>query len=127
MTTTTINAYAPDVFGCVQATATDLGYRSFLSDTAHGVYDGRRESGARGFVDPSQIGAADRIRVSVQTPKRSNDVVLRIEAETVSIQQGNAERFEQPEAASARVLDDAAKIRAKCAPAAPSAAGSGTP
>jgi len=127
VTTTQIHAYAPDVFACVQATATDLGYHSSQSDTAHRVYDGRRESNARGFVDPSQIGAADRLRIRVETPKQSNDVVLRIEAQTVSVQQGNAERFEQPESASPRVLDDAAKIRAKCAPATPPAGGRGTP
>jgi hypothetical protein len=113
-----IKSYAPDVFACVQATATDLGYHSTLSDTLHRVYEGRRESKQKSFVEVDEFSAADRLKIKVDAPKKvgGDASSLAIQAQSVSVHETKEGVIEEPEPASGRVLQDAKAIVSKCAP-----------
>jgi hypothetical protein len=118
-TTTQVKSYAPDVYACVQAAATNLGYHSFLSDSVKRTYEGRRDSKQKSFVDVDQFGAADRLKIKVLAPPTGVLSTLQISAQTISIRQTKEGRIEEPEPASPRVVDDAKTIVTKCAPSSP--------
>jgi hypothetical protein len=118
-TKTDIKSYAPDVFACVQASATNLGYHSFLSDTLHRIYEGRRESKEKSFVEFDQVGAADKLKIKVLAPPTGAVSTLDIQAETVSLHETKEGRIEEAEPASFRVNQDVQTIVKQCAPSTP--------
>jgi hypothetical protein len=116
---TQVKSYAPDVYACVQAAATNLGYHSFLSDSVKRTYEGRRDSKEKSFLDVDQVGAADRLKIKVVAPPTGTVSTLDISAQTISIRQTKEGRIEQAEPASSRVVDDSKTIVTKCAPSSP--------
>jgi beta-mannanase len=114
-----VKSYAPDVYACVQAQATNLGYHSFLSDSVARTYEGRRESKEKNFLDVDQVGAADRLKIKVVAPPTGTTSTLQVSAQTISIRQTKEGRIEEAEPASSRVVDDAKTIVTKCAPSSP--------
>ena len=114
-----VKSYAPDVFACVQASATNLGYHSFLSDTLHRVYEGRRESKQKSFLEADQFGAADKLKIKVVAPPTGAVSTLSIQAQTVSIHETKEGRLEETEPASVEVTQDVQKIEHQCGAPAP--------
>jgi hypothetical protein len=111
-----IKSYAPDVFACVTGAATDLGYHSALSDTLHHVYEGRRESKQKSFVEVDQFGAIDRIKARVDAPKTGGTATLIIQGQSLSVHETKEGVLDEPEPASPEVTHDVQKITAKCGP-----------
>jgi hypothetical protein len=111
-----IKAYGPDVFACVNSAASDLGYHPFLSDTLHHVYEGRRESKQKSFVEVDQFGAIDRVKARVEAPKTGGTATLIIQGQSVSVHETKEGVLDEPEPASPEVTHDVQKIAAKCAP-----------
>jgi hypothetical protein len=116
-----VSSYAPDVYACVQATATNLGYHSFLSDSVHRTYEGRRESKQKSFLEVDQVGAADKLKIKVVAPPSGTTSTLVIQAQTVSEHETKEGRIEEAEVASDQVTLDVKAIVTKCAPSAPAA------
>jgi hypothetical protein len=113
-----VKSYAPDVYACVQGSATDLGYHSTLSDTLHRTYEGRRDSKQKRFVEVDQFGAYDKLKVKVLSPRNGGTSILDIQAQTLSVHETKEGVIDEPEPASDRVQQDVKTIVAKCAPSA---------
>jgi hypothetical protein len=109
-------SYAPDVYACVTGEATDLGYHPFLSDTLHRLYEGRRESKEKSFVEVDQFGAADKLRIKVDAPKTGGTATLSIQGQSIGVHETKEGVLDEPEPATDRVKQDVQTILNKCAP-----------
>ena len=112
-----VKSYAPDVYACVQSSATDLGYHSTLSDTLHRTYEGRRDSKEKHFVEVDEFSAYDKLKVKVQSPHEGGTSTLSIQGQSLGVHETKEGVVDEPDPASARVLQDVKTIVNKCAPA----------
>jgi hypothetical protein len=116
-----VKSYAPDVYACVVASATNLGYHSTLSDTLHRVFEAERDSKQKSFVEVDEYSAGDRLKVKVGEPHKTggNSSTLDIQAQSYSVHETKEGAITEAEPATGRVLQDVKTITAKCAPSSP--------